>query len=229
MAGAAKVIAVDGPVAAGKTSVGRELARRLGYRFLDTGIMYRAVTWLALRRNVPMEDEAALGVLAQRESIRPQGQDSDRVLAGEVVLGEKDLRDPQVDQHVSMVSQVSVVRRAMVRQQRELAAAGKMVMVGRDIGTVVLPGADLKVFMSASVQERARRRRRDLLGQGHDVPFRQILRETEARDYIDSHRSDSPLLPAEDAFQMDTEGLSIEEVVDLILAQTCGGPRKAEQ
>lgn len=229
MAGGAKVIAIDGPVAAGKTSVGRELARRLGYKFLDSGIMYRAITWLALRRNVPMEDEAALGVLAQREFIRPQGQDSDRVLAGEVELGEKDLRDPQVDRHVSQVSQVSEVRRAMVRQQRELAAAGNMVMVGRDIGTVVLPGADLKVFMSASVQERARRRRRDLLGQGHDVPFRQILQETEARDHIDSHRADSPLLPADDALQLDTEDLSIDEVVDLILAETRRGCGKAEQ
>lgn len=225
----AKVIAVDGPVAAGKTSVGRELARRLGYKFLDTGVMYRAVTWLALRRHVPMEDEAALGELAQRTSIRLPGQDSDRVLVGEMELGEKDLRDPEVDRHVSQVSQVSEVRRAMVRQQRELAAAGEMVMVGRDIGTVVLPDAGLKVFMSASVEERARRRWRDLLGQGHDVPFAQILRETEARDHIDSHRADSPLLPAEDAFQMDTDGRSIDEVVDLILAQTCPGSQKAEQ
>ncbi len=229
MAGGAKVIAVDGPVAAGKTSVGLELARRLGYRFLDTGIMYRAVTWLALKRQVPMEDEGALEELAHSSSILPQGQDSDRILVDEVELGEKELRDPQVDQHVSLVSQVSGVRRAMVRQQRELAAAGEMVMVGRDIGTVVLPGADLKVFMSASVQERARRRWRDLLGQGHDVPFAQVLREIQARDQIDSHRADSPLLPAEDAFQMDTDGRSIDEVVDLILAQICRGSQKAEQ
>ncbi len=229
MSGGAKVIAVDGPVAAGKTSVGRELARRLGYKFLDTGIMYRAVTWLALRDQLPMEDEAALGELARRSSILPQGQNSDRVLVGEVELGEKDLRDPQVDRHVSLVSQVSEVRRAMVRRQRELATEGEMVMVGRDIGTVVLPDADLKVFMSASVEERARRRWRDLLGQGYEVPFSQILRETEARDHIDSHRADSPLLPAEGAFQMDTDGRSIDEVVDLILAQTCGGSPKAER
>ena len=229
MAGGAQVIAIDGPVAAGKTSVGRELARRLGYQFLDTGIMYRAITWLALRRNVPMEDRAALGKLALSSSIHPQGRDSDRVLVGEVELGEKDLRDPQVDQHVSLVSQVPEVRRAMVRQQRELAAAGKMVMVGRDIGTVVLPGADLKVFMSASVQERASRRRRDLLEGGHEVPFAQILRETEARDHIDSNRADSPLLPAKDAIRIDTQGLSIDEVVELILAQTGRRSAKAEQ
>ena len=229
MAGGTKVIAVDGPVAAGKTSVGRELARRLGYKFLDTGIMYRAVTWLALRRQVPMEDEGALEELTHSSSILPQGRDSDRVLVGEVELGEKELRAPQVDQHVSLVSQVSGVRRAMVRQQRELAAAGEMVMVGRDIGTVVLPGAELKVFMSASVQERAKRRWRDLLGQGHDVTFAQVLREIQARDQIDSHRADSPLLPAEGAFQMDTDGRSIDEVVNLILAQICRGSQKAEQ
>ncbi len=245
MAGGARVIAVDGPVAAGKTSVGRELARRLGYKFLDTGIMYRAVTWLALKRQVPMEDEAALGELARRWSIRPRGRDSDRVLVGELVdelvgepvsepvdeveLGEKDLRDPQVDQHVSLVSRVSEVRRAMVRQQRELAAAGEMVMVGRDIGTVVLPDAGLKVFISASVEERASRRCRELLGQGHSVRFDQVLRDLQARDQIDSNRADSPLLPAEDAFRMDTDGRSIDEVVDLILAQACPGSQKAEQ
>ena len=241
MAGGARVIAVDGPVAAGKTSVGRELARRLGYKFLDTGIMYRAVTWLALKRQVPMEDEAALGELARRSSIQPRGRDSDRVLVGELVddlvsepvdeveLGEKELRDPQVDRHVSLVSRVSEVRRAMVRQQRELAAAGEMVMVGRDIGTVVLPDAGLKVFISASVEERARRRCRELLGQGHSVALAQVFREMQARDQIDSNRADSPLLPAEDALQMDTDGRSIDEVVDLILAQACRGSRKAEQ
>jgi cytidylate kinase len=157
------------------------------------------------------------------------GPESDRVLAGDVELGEKELRDPQVDQHVSLVSQVPEVRRAMVRKQRELAASGKMVMVGRDIGTVVLPSADLKVFLSASVQIRARRRRRDLLVQGHDRPFRQILRETVARDHIDSHRADSPLLPADGALQLDTGDLSIDEVVDLILARTCRGSREVNR
>ncbi len=223
-----QVIAIDGPVAAGKTIVGRELARRLGFRYLDTGIMYRALTWLALSRGVPMADEDALGELAHRASIRPQSQGGEQVWLGEVELGVKELRDPQVDRHVAMVSRAPEVRRAMVRQQRELAAEGRMVMVGRDIGTVVLPSAEIKVFMSASVQERARRRWRDLLSQGHTAPFVQILRETEDRDHIDTHRDDSPLLPAEDAYQIDTEGLTINEVVDLILDQTRRGSEKAD-
>jgi CMP/dCMP kinase len=210
------VIAIDGPAAAGKTAVGRELARRLEFRCLDTGIMYRAITWLALRCSIPIADEAALGELAGSAAIRLQGPDGDRVLIDDAEAG-PELRDPEVDRHVSLVSRVSEVRRALVRQQRALAAEGKIVMLGRDIGTVVLPGADLKVFMTASAEERARRRWRDLAQQGHYVDFSQVLQETRARDEIDSHRADSPLVPAQDAFLVDTTENDIGQVVDLIL------------
>ena len=216
MAETVRVIAIDGPVAAGKTMVGRQLARRLEFRYLDTGVMYRAITWLALRHATSLEDYETLGKLARNTPIRLVGQDSDLVMVGELRVG-PELREEEIDSNVSLVSQVSAVRRALVSQQRKLAAEGKIVMVGRDIGTVVLPDADLKVFISAPLEERARRRWRELLDQGSQTDFQRILEETKARDDLDSHRADSPLIPAEDAWLVDTGGLSIDEVVALIL------------
>lgn len=210
------VIAIDGPVAAGKTVVGKELARRLGFRFLDTGVMYRALTWLALHRAIPMDDDAALGVLADETTILPEGQDGDGVLIGEYWVG-PELRDPVVDSNVSIVSRIPEVRRAMVRQQRLLAKEGRMVMVGRDIGTVVLPDATLKVFMLASVEERARRRWQEMVDQGRSAAFSAVLSGIKDRDHMDAHRADSPLTPAKDALLLDTGGLSIEQVVERIL------------
>lgn len=201
---------------AGKTVVGRELARRLGFNYLDTGVMYRAITWLALHCTVPIDDTAALGTLAARTEVRVLGPDSDLVMVGEHQV-ESELRAPEVESQVSLVARVPEVRRALVRQQRALAEKGKIVMVGRDIGTVVLPDADLKIFMLASAQERARRRWLELHTQGLDVDFPQVLRETQARDALDSQRADSPLVPAKDAFLLDTEGLTVPQVVARIL------------
>jgi cytidylate kinase len=210
------VIAIDGPVAAGKTVVGLKLARRLGFQFLDTGIMYRAITWLALQRAIPMDDTHALGELAHQVPIQLKGQSGTQVLVGgHEISGE--LRDPDVERHVSLVARVPEVRQALVSQQRRLAAAGKLVMVGRDIGTVVLPDADLKVFMSASPEERARRRWREMQQNSRDVEYLQVLQEIKGRDYIDSHRPASPLTPAQDARLVDTEGLTEDQVVELIL------------
>jgi cytidylate kinase len=211
------VIAIDGPVAAGKTVVGRELSRRLGYRYLDTGVMYRAVTWLARRLCVSMEAAADLGRLARENPVELLGPDSDRVTIGGYELG-PELRDPEVDQLVSLVARVPEVRRALVQRQRELSARGNLVMVGRDIGTVVLPDAEAKFFMLASAEERSRRRHRDLLQQGHQVEYDQVLRETRRRDELDSQREDSPLRPAPGAHAVETEGRTEEQVVELILA-----------
>ena len=216
MASWISVIAIDGPVASGKTVVGRQLARRLGFRYLDTGVMYRAITWLALQCATSIEDAAKLGDLAHSHPITLHGPEGDQVLVGDQQVG-RELRESQVDTNVSMVARVPQVRRALVRQQRELAEDGKIVMVGRDIGTVVLPHADLKVFLSASPGQRARRRWRDLLEQGQEVDFQQVLQETMSRDEIDSHRADSPLRPADDALSVDTEQLTIDQVVEWIL------------
>ncbi|MEK7806365.1 MAG: (d)CMP kinase [Chloroflexota bacterium] len=210
------LIAIDGPVASGKTVVGRELALMLGFEFLDTGIMYRTITWLALRHGIQIGDEPALVELANRHPVRLAGAGSDRVLVGEHALG-PELREASVDSHVSLVSRVPGVRRALVRQQRDLARRGRIVMVGRDIGTVVLPGADLKVFLSASPEQRSRRRWQELISQGKITELQEVLRETKARDEIDSQRADSPLVPARDAFLLDTEGLSVDQVVQRLM------------
>ena len=224
MGDAVQVIAIDGPVAAGKTVVGRRLAQRLGFDHLDTGNMYRAITWLALHKNVPVSDDEALGELAEDNPIGLDGRDVDHVVIGTHRLGPQ-LRVPEVTGQVSLVSKVSAVRRALVRQQRELASKGNIVMIGRDIGTVVLPNADLKVYLQASAEGRARRRWLEMREQGSEVSFQQVRRETQARDEIDTGREDSPLIPAHDAFLLDTDGLDVEQVVNRIMQriQTMSG------
>ena len=210
------MIAIDGTVASGKTSVGRMLAGRLGYRFLDTGIMYRAVTWAALERDVPVEDEPGLSRLAGSAAIRVGDADG----KGLQVDGEKldqELREPRIDQVVSLVARVPGVREALVRRQREIAEGGRIVMVGRDIGTVVLPTAPLKLFLLASVAERASRRHLELTGEGQDVEYGKVLKELETRDRIDSTRAAAPLRPAEDAHMVDTDGLDLEQVLERVL------------
>ena len=217
----AGVIAIDGETAAGKTAVGRELARRLGCPFLDTGIMYRAITWLARRRGVAMDDEPALGRLAREAALGPPVTGEDGNMGNTILLDGQplgpELRAPEIDAHVSLVSAVPAVRRELVLQQREMAAtAGDMVMVGRDIGTVVLPDADLKVYLTASPEVRARRRHADLLAQGHAADLAQVLQDTRRRDRIDSQRQDSPLARADDALLLCTDNLTIDQAVETI-------------
>ena len=212
------VIAIDGPVAAGKTVVGRSLARHLGFNYLDTGNMYRAITWLAIKFNIASGDEAALETLAKQNPIRITSPEGDRVEIAGHNLGAC-LRTAEVTSQVSLVSQASGVRRALVAQQRALAGSGRIVMVGRDIGTVVLPGSELKIYLTASAQNRARRRWQELLDRGQDREFNLVLEETEERDRLDSHREDSPLKPAEDSWVVDTSDLDAEQVVQLILDQ----------
>ena len=221
MSGRVGAIAIDGQAAAGKTAVGRELALRLGCPFLDTGIMYRAVTWLALKEGLSMEDEAALGELASGCAMRPGGREDNGLLLNGRMLG-PELRTAEVDRHVSLVARVSGVRREMVRQQKGIAAMacqdlGGIVMVGRDIGTVVLPDADLKVFMVASPEVRAQRRYDELKSQGQAASYQEILDNAISRDRIDSQRADSPLTQAADALLVDTSNLTIDQVVGKIL------------
>lgn len=219
-----KVIAIDGPVAAGKTVVGLKLASRLGFQFLDTGVMYRAITWLALHQSIPVIDNVALGRLAQQTTITLVDQAGSQVKMGEHQVG-RELREPRVEQNVSQVAQASEVRQALVQQQRKLAQEGKIVMVGRDIGTVVLPGADLKVFLTASPEERARRRWLDLQARGSSSDYQQVLQDIEWRDHLDSTRSNSPLTQARDAVLVTTDGLEEDQVVELLfnlVRERCG-------
>jgi len=214
------VIAIDGPAASGKSTVGELLAGRLGYLYFDTGAMYRAVTWAALTQNIPLDDEGTITALAERLSIqvKPPTVDDGRqytVLADGVDVTWQ-IRSPEVDANVSVVSAYPGVRRAMVHQQRQVAANGHVVMVGRDIGTVVLPDADLKLYVDASVEERARRRWREVLDRGEPSNYDTVLTAMRYRDEIDSHRDVSPLRAAGDAVVVDTTNLSVEEVLEYL-------------
>ena len=212
-------IAIDGPVASGKTAVGGLLALRLAYRFVDTGVMYRAVTWAALRGGVSPEDETEVTALANRIQIEVAYSDSllgPRIMVdGREVAGE--LRSRDVDGWVSLVSSYSGVRRAMVARQRDMAREGRIVMVGRDIGTVVLPDADLKVFLTASSEERARRRYSEMKERGQSPQLEQVMENLLARDDMDSSRADSPLRPGDDAYMLNTNNMGLNEVVDNLI------------
>lgn len=199
--------------------MGRELASRLKRRFLDTGNMYRVVTWAALDRDIGLKDERALQELAEAIEIRLVPVDgSDRLLVDGRDVTDL-LRRREIDGGVSDVSAVPGVRRALVRQQRAVADQGPIVMVGRDIGTVVLPDAKVKVFLKASARVRARRRHEENVDKGLTTDFDQVLMDLKKRDRQDSERADSPLRPADDALEIDTDSLSVEEVVELILEQ----------
>ncbi len=236
-------IAIDGPAASGKSTIGKLLAQRLGYlyffdtgpiyrtkggqeRFLpvergylyfDTGAMYRTVTWVALERGVDINDEAAITALAEELEIdvtRPTVSDGRQYTVfadGQDVTWQ--IRRPEVDANVSIVSAYPGVREALTHKQREIGRRGQVVMVGRDIGTVVMPDADLKIYLEASVEERARRRYRELLERGQPADYEEVLREMERRDKIDSEREAAPLKPAPDAIIINTDGLTVEEVL----------------
>jgi cytidylate kinase len=210
------IIAIDGPVAAGKTSVGKLLSRELRYRFLDTGIMYRAITWLALDRGIDVEDESALGRLAGETVMGLKDGDEGVIIVDGREVSEE-LRRPEVDRAVSLVSKVPDVRTALVEQQREIALEGRIVVVGRDIGTVVLPYADLKLFLVASVSKRAERRYMELTRQGYHVEYDQVLKDLEARDDLDTGRAHSPLRPAPNATLVDTDDIDLGQVIQRVM------------
>jgi cytidylate kinase len=214
------VIAIDGPAASGKSTVGIILARDLGYICLDTGIMYRAVTLAALDRDISINDEQAITSLAEmiRIDVFPPSFDDSRSF--DVFVDGKDvtwdIRAPRVNANVSAVSAYRGVRTAMTIQQRRIGEAGKIVMLGRDIGTIVLPFADLKIYLDASVEERARRRYEEYKLMGMSVSYEEILESLKLRDQIDSTRAVAPLTIPEDAFVIDTNDMTIDEVVSKI-------------
>ena len=215
------LIAIDGAVATGKSVVGRRLARRLGYRFLDTGAMYRAVTWLAMERGVKPDDETSLTELAAAACFQ-MSEKGDELLVDGAPLPLEEHR-ARIDKFVSPVSKVPGVREALVRKQRRMASEGKIVIAGRDIGTVVAPQAPVKLFFKASAAERARRRYKELVDEGKCIQFAQVLSDLEARDKLDSERAHSPLRPAADARIIDSDCLTVEQVTERALAMIEGG------
>lgn len=211
------VIAIDGPAASGKSTTAALVARRLGYLHLDTGAMYRAMTLRILREGVsPGHEQDVVRMVESTEIVLSRTEDGNRVfLQGQDVTEE--IRTPEVTRAVSTVSSYPGVRAVLVRQQRTLAEKGGVVLEGRDIGTVVLPDADLKIFMVADVAERARRRREDLRKSGVDADETAIAAELLERDRKDSSRETSPLRQAADAVVLDTSNLTIEEQVEIIV------------
>jgi cytidylate kinase len=212
-------IAIDGPAASGKSTTAKMVAQKLGYLHVDTGAMYRALTLKVLEKKLDLSDEDRIVSLAQTSTIRLEGGDP----TTKVFLDGTDITDqirmPQVNQAVSTVSGYQGVREVMVHEQRRMSANGGVVLEGRDIGTVVLPSAELKIFMIASVQERVRRRKKDLTLCGIEADEKELIKEIEARDRKDSTREISPLRKAADAIELDTSNLTIEEQVDFIVAR----------
>ncbi len=211
------IIAIDGPAASGKSTLGYRLAQELGYLYFDTGVMYRAVTWLALDSGTDVYDEAAVTALAEsaridvRSPSREDGRTADVLVNGRDVTWEIRRRD--VESKVSVVAAYPGVRAALTAQQRRIGLRGRVVMVGRDIGTVVLPEADLKIYLDASVEERARRRFAELQARGISTSLEEIAAAMRRRDELDSTRQVAPLRPAEDAVIINSDGMSIEEVL----------------
>jgi cytidylate kinase len=210
-------IAIDGPAASGKSTLGKLLADELGYLFFDTGVMYRAVTWAALDRGIEIKNEKLITLLCQnididvRPPTKEDGRNCDILVNGRDITWE--IRQADVDANVSIVSIYQGVRKAMTYLQRQIGLRGKVVMVGRDIGTVVLPEADLKIFLDASVEERAKRRWLELQSRGDQVDLQEILRSMQIRDELDSSRKIAPLRPAEEAVILCSDGMDIEQVL----------------
>jgi cytidylate kinase len=210
-------IAIDGAAASGKSTVGALLAQALGYLYFDTGVMYRAVTWAALDRQIEVADIEGVSALSETLTIDVKSDGPEDGRQYTVLADGRDvtwaIRQPEVEKYVSLVSSYPRVRAALTAQQRRIAAPGRVVMVGRDIGTVVLPNADLKLFLRASAEERARRRYKDSQALGQQVSFDEILAAIRERDRQDEQKPISPLVPAPEALIVDTDNLSIAEVV----------------
>ena len=215
------IIALDGPAASGKSTLGRTLADTLGYLFFDTGVMYRAVTWIALQHDLNLSDEAVITELAQKAQIDIQPPSKNDGRACDVIIGGKDvtwdMRNDEVDANVSVVSAYVGVRQALSEQQRRIGLRGRVVMVGRDIGTVVLPEADLKVYLDASAEERAKRRFDEIIARGDPADYQEILRKVIERDRIDSTRAVAPLRPADDAVIIDSDKMNADQVVARVM------------
>ncbi len=209
-------IAIDGPASAGKSTVAKILAKNLNYIYCDTGAMYRSLTYLALKNHCSFEDEAGLLILLNKMHL-----EFVPTLSGQLVYANGEnislaIRQPDVTKGVSAVSAHRLIREKFVIRQQEIAKSGGIVMDGRDIGTKVLPNAEVKIFLVASVEERAQRRYRENLAQGIAADFETLKQEIEKRDFMDSTRKESPLTQAADAVMLDTTGMTIEDVVKKI-------------
>jgi cytidylate kinase len=213
-------ITLDGPAASGKSTLGERLAESLGFMYLDTGVMYRAVTLAVLKKNVDVNDEGLVTKVAEEMDLDIHPATIDDGRSNDVILEQEDvtweIRLPDIEAHVSQVSAYKGVRVAMTKKQREIGNRGGIVMVGRDIGTVVLPDAEIKLYLDASVEERAKRRYLELINRGKQAYYESVLDDLKRRDKIDSSRVIAPLRPADDAIMIDSDHMDAEEVFQFI-------------
>ena len=212
------IIAIDGPAGAGKSTIAKQLAERLGYLFINTGAMYRAVAWKALQQGIAFDDKERVGKLAEDSLIELTGT----VNAMRVLMDGRDITEeiatPQISQAASMISSIPAVRRALVARQQAMGAGGGVVMEGRDIGTQVFPSAEIKIYLDATAEARAQRRFAEDAARGIAVSsFDQMKREIEERDHRDKTRDDSPLMQADSAIHVDSSAMTIDEVVERMM------------
>lgn len=210
------VVAIDGPAGAGKSTVAKRVARELGLTYIDTGAMYRAVAWKVLQQNKEVTEEAILATAKDIDVALEYREGKTHVFVDGTEVTDA-IRTPEVSRIVSLVASLGPVREKLVELQRRMAENDSVLMDGRDIGTNVLPKADVKIYLTASVEERARRRAKELQEKGHDVTLSDVERDIAARDKADMEREISPLRQAEDAILVDTTGLTIDEVVAKLL------------
>lgn len=219
-------IAVDGPAGAGKSTVSKAVAKKTCLLYIDTGAMYRAVGLKAIRLGIALDDTERIEKMTKESDIKikPEEDGQHILLDGEDVTDL--LRTPEVSMAASSVSAIAGVREALVGLQRKIACGNDVIMDGRDIGTKVLPNAEVKIFLTASVEERAMRRYLELKEKGGDADYESVKRDMETRDYNDTHRAVSPLKPAEDALIIDTTGKTLEESVEMIIKECIGRFKK---
>ena len=224
-------VAIDGPVAAGKTTVGDLVARKLGAVAFDTGILYRAVAHAVVRDGLDPADADVVAGLATNLDVKIQPASKDDGRSQDVLVDGEDvtwgLRTPEVDRVLPPVSANPGVREALLETQRQIGRSGRVVMIGRDIGTVILPDADFKFFIDAPMPERARRRHQELVERGVEISYEDVLRDLEARDRVDSSRTVAPLKPAHDAVRIDTNGRTAEDVAEIIVETVRAGCRRS--
>lgn len=211
-------LAIDGPAGAGKSTVAKQVAKRLGYVYVDTGAMFRVVAWKAIQENT--RDTEEIGRLAQTIQLKMTYEDGNLEVFADGIDVTNAIRTPEVTALVPTVAQIPAVRHSLLLMQRQMAEEGGIVMDGRDIGTNVLPNAELKIFMTASIEERAHRRYLELIAKGYKVDIKELEQEIAERDRMDMEREIAPLVQAEDAIYLDTTSLSIEEVIQTILSYT---------
>ncbi len=206
-------IAIDGPAGSGKSTISKIIAKKLDIIYLDTGAMYRGITYKAITNDIKPEDIDGLEKLLDETSISFKG---DELILDDINRSEE-IRHPNISENVSLYAAVKIIREDLVRRQQYISENHSIIMDGRDIGTVVLPNATYKVYLTASVDERAERRYKELLAKGHTVDIEALKKDIEERDYNDMNRDESPLMKAEDAIEVDTTGMGIEDVVNAII------------